>query len=72
MPLTSRKLCGSVCTSWKRRDVAYTLLSSAFRPLCVLSSQGDVRCLHSVLPGRFRVWVTVWVRPYGGSKMTTL
>ena len=27
MPLTSRKLCGSVCTSWKRRDVAYTLLT---------------------------------------------
>ena len=37
------------------------MVFNASRPFCVLSAQWDVHCVRPVLPGRFRVWVTVWV-----------
>ena len=47
------------------------MLSNAFHPFCALSAQWNVYCVHPKLPGCFRVWVTVWVRPRGGPKITT-
>ena len=38
------------------------LCRNAFRRFCALSVQWNVHCVRPILPGRFRVWVTVWVR----------
>lgn len=53
----------------KRRKA---LCRNAFRRFCVLSAQWAIHCVRPILPGRFRIWVMVWVKPRDGAEMTTL
>ena len=48
------------------------MVFNAFRPFCILSAQWGIHYVRPILPGRFRVWVTVWVKPRDGAEMTTL
>lgn len=48
------------------------LCRNAFRRFCVLSARRAIHCVRLILSSRFRVWVTVWVKPRAGTEMPAL